>query len=92
MSEVSRDKEKTEFRGSLSILMGRKINTGNYESAECSVWITRRYDDDEPDQIPDQELMRKEAKKILDRWEEEERNRRTPPKKKSSNPYRRRGV
>jgi len=31
---MSRDAEKHEFRGSLSIACGRKINLGNYESAE----------------------------------------------------------
>jgi len=78
---MSRDAEKHEFRGSLSIACGRKINLGNYESAELQVWLTRRYDDDEPEAFPDATLMKNEAKKILDDWEDEERARAKKPDK-----------
>lgn len=80
---MSRDAEKHEFRGSLAIACGRKINLGNYESSEMQVWLTRRYDDDEPEAFPDATQMKKEALKILNDWENEERSRSKGEKEKA---------
>ena len=81
-----RDQEKWEYRGSIYVQCGRKISTAQYENSEISISMTRRYDDDERDQIPDPTEMKETIQKLVKEWEAVERGGKIPANKPANKP------